>query len=40
VDRQTLTRTPKLSAKWYKDFLTNKSVVIDQNASLFGKDVV
>ncbi|GJV68599.1 glycoside hydrolase, catalytic domain-containing protein [Tanacetum coccineum] len=24
VDRQTLTRTPKLSARWYNNFLTNK----------------
>lgn len=23
VDRQTLERIPKLSAKWYKNFLTN-----------------
>ncbi|KAK9077507.1 hypothetical protein SSX86_005844 [Deinandra increscens subsp. villosa] len=42
VDRQTLTRVPKLSARWYKKFLTNNSVLIDQNASrkerLFGKD--
>ncbi|XP_076925519.1 beta-glucosidase 18-like [Bidens hawaiensis] len=44
VDRQTLTRIPKLSAKWYKNFLTNNSVVIDKSASrgnrLFGKDVI
>ncbi|KAD4178950.1 hypothetical protein E3N88_27541 [Mikania micrantha] len=33
VDRKTLTRVPKLSAKWYKNFLTNNSVLIDQNAS-------
>ncbi|XP_035844361.1 probable inactive beta-glucosidase 14 [Helianthus annuus] len=25
VDRQTLTRIPKLSARWYKNFLTNNS---------------
>ncbi|WRX29490.1 Glycoside hydrolase family 1 - like 10 [Theobroma cacao] len=25
VDRQTLKRTPKLSAKWYEDFLSNRS---------------
>ncbi|GLT83377.1 hypothetical protein SLE2022_016700 [Rubroshorea leprosula] len=25
VDRQTVRRTPNLSAKWYKDFLTNSS---------------
>ncbi|MFS7921338.1 putative beta-glucosidase [Helianthus anomalus] len=44
VDRQTLTRIPKLSARWYKNFLTNNSVVIDKNASrtkrLFPKDVM
>lgn len=26
VDRHTLDRVPKLSAKWYTDFLTNKSL--------------
>ncbi|KAJ9551838.1 hypothetical protein OSB04_015883 [Centaurea solstitialis] len=30
VDRKTLARTPKLSAKWYKNFLTNKSDLIDK----------
>ncbi|KAJ0801692.1 putative beta-glucosidase [Helianthus annuus] len=44
VDRQTLTRIPKLSARWYKNFLTNNSLVIDKNASrtkrLFTKDVM
>lgn len=44
VDRQTLTRIPKLSAIWYGNFLTNNSVVIDKNAlrdkSSFEKDVM
>lgn len=26
IDRPTLNRIPKLSAKWYKDFLTNDSL--------------
>lgn len=30
VDRQTLTRIPKLSAKWYKSFLKNDSDVTDK----------
>ncbi|KAI3685046.1 hypothetical protein L6452_34278 [Arctium lappa] len=30
VDRRTLTRVPKLSAKWYKNFLKNNSDVIHQ----------
>ncbi|KAL3639870.1 hypothetical protein CASFOL_014838 [Castilleja foliolosa] len=27
IDRQTLKRTPKMSADWYRDFLTNSSVI-------------
>lgn len=30
IYRQTLTRTPKLSAKWYKDFLINNSGIITE----------
>ncbi|CAI9303628.1 unnamed protein product [Lactuca saligna] len=33
VDRETLIRSPKLSAKWYKEFLMNKSDLIDMKAS-------
>ncbi|KAJ0774273.1 putative beta-glucosidase [Helianthus annuus] len=33
VDRQTLTRTPKLSAKWYKNFLTNNTDLVNMEAS-------
>ncbi|XP_024959160.1 beta-glucosidase 18-like isoform X2 [Cynara cardunculus var. scolymus] len=32
VDRQKLTRIPKLSARWYKSFLTNSSYVIGKEA--------
>ncbi|PWA74211.1 glycoside hydrolase family 1 [Artemisia annua] len=34
VDRKTLTRKPKLSAQWYKEFLTNNtdSIVIDKGS--------
>lgn len=28
VDRQMLTRIPKLSARWYRNFLTNDSDVV------------
>ena len=46
VDRKTLTRITKLSAHWYKDFLTNNtdSEVIDKETSRlkrsFLKDVL
>nr|QJC44971.1 beta glucosidase 8 [Stevia rebaudiana] len=30
VDRQTLTRIPKLSARWYKNFLTNNSDLVEK----------
>ncbi|KAI3755806.1 hypothetical protein L1987_55612 [Smallanthus sonchifolius] len=44
VDRKTLTRIPKLSARWYKNFITNNSVINLQNASkdkrIFRKDVM
>ncbi|XP_071730161.1 probable inactive beta-glucosidase 14 [Rutidosis leptorrhynchoides] len=33
VDRETLTRIPKLSARWYKNFLTNTSDFISKFAS-------
>ncbi|KAI3702886.1 hypothetical protein L6452_28639 [Arctium lappa] len=33
IDRQTLTRIPKLSARWYKNFLTNSSDLIGNEAS-------
>ncbi|XP_076889317.1 beta-glucosidase 18-like [Bidens hawaiensis] len=33
VDRQTLTRTPKLSAIWYKNFLSNTTHLIDKKVS-------
>lgn len=32
VDRKTLTRRSKLSAKWYKDFLMNNIDLIDMKA--------
>ncbi|KAJ9551455.1 hypothetical protein OSB04_015500 [Centaurea solstitialis] len=35
VDRQTLTRVPKLSAKWYKNFLKNNSDVVGKGASRY-----
>ncbi|KAL7584208.1 beta-glucosidase 18 isoform X1 [Lactuca sativa] len=35
VDRQTLTRIPKLSTRWYKNFLTNNSDLIDMEASRY-----
>ncbi|KAI3702881.1 hypothetical protein L6452_28634 [Arctium lappa] len=44
VDRQKLMRTPKLSARWYKNFLTNTSDLIVKEASRdkrsFQKDVI
>ncbi|KAJ9551918.1 hypothetical protein OSB04_015963 [Centaurea solstitialis] len=44
VDRKSLTRIPKLSAKLYMDFLTNKSDLIGKEASRdkrsFQKDVM
>ncbi|XP_071736617.1 beta-glucosidase 18-like [Rutidosis leptorrhynchoides] len=33
VDRKTLTRIPKLSAAWYKNFLADNNVVVDIDAS-------
>lgn len=33
VDRQTLDRTPKLSARWYRNFLTNITAQNDASSS-------
>ncbi|KAI3497087.1 hypothetical protein L1887_39469 [Cichorium endivia] len=35
VDRETFVRIPKLSARWYKNFLTNKSDLVDMEASRY-----
>lgn len=35
VDRKTLQRIPKLSAKWYSNFLTNSSLNDDELMSSF-----
>ncbi|KAH0651425.1 hypothetical protein KY285_031552 [Solanum tuberosum] len=34
VDRATLDRVPKLSAKWYTDFLTNNSLSGEETGKL------
>ncbi|KAL3636856.1 hypothetical protein CASFOL_019155 [Castilleja foliolosa] len=39
IDRQTLKRTPKMSADWYRDFLTNSSIIADTKFSLKEKNV-
>ncbi|KAI3702887.1 hypothetical protein L6452_28640 [Arctium lappa] len=39
VDRKTLTRVPKLSAKWYKNFLKNNSDVISKGASRYRRSL-
>ncbi|XP_076883142.1 beta-glucosidase 18-like [Bidens hawaiensis] len=37
VDRQTLTRTPKLSVTWYKNFLANKTGLDDNYGNIKGR---
>ncbi|GFP78593.1 putative beta-glucosidase 15 [Phtheirospermum japonicum] len=39
IDRHTMNRTPKMSADWYRNFLTNSSIIADTNFSLKKKDV-